>query len=337
MGKRRKNYETVKVEEPLLQQLEGLGWNIIRAKGIGEGVQYPEDTFRNDFTEVIIRPKLAEALKKINPFLQPDQINEAIRILSTHTSGTLLENNQNVLQKLLENTSVTENRISKAKSPTVRFIDFENIANNNFYAVSQFKVRILGTDKHIYPDVVLFINGLPIAVIECKSPKASDPINEAIKDLLVYSEQTTDGSGGNKELFYYNQMMVATCRNDARFGTITTKNKKHFYKWSDPYPLTVDDIATGKTAPNDQQRLVAGMFAKRNLLDILQSFVIFKSEENKVIKMVGRYQQFRAVKKIIENLKMGKNPNERSGIIWHTQGSGKSLTMMFLVREMKKG
>ncbi|MEN0045679.1 MAG: HsdR family type I site-specific deoxyribonuclease [Bacteroidota bacterium] len=336
MANRRKVNEKGFVEDALLDQLDGLGWTIIRAKGMGEGVQYPEDTFRTDFTEVILRPKLEEALKKINPFLQPDQINEAIRILTAHTAGTLLENNQAVLQKLLENTSVSENRITKEKSPTVRFIDFENIANNSFYAVAQFKIRILGTDKHIYPDVTLFLNGLPIAVIECKSPKTNDPIGEAIKDLLVYSEQAEDGSGGNKELFYYNQMVVATCRSDARFGTISTKNKKHFYKWSDPYPLTVEDIATGKSAPNDQQRLVAGMFAKRNLLDLLKSFIIFKAEESKVIKVVGRYQQFRAVKKIIENLKTGKNPDERSGIIWHTQGSGKSLTMMFLVREMKK-
>lgn len=325
------------VEEPFLQQLKGLGWQVLRLKSPSEGVQYPEESWRESFSQVIIRPKLEEALRTINPWIEEDQVKEAIRKLTTYTAGNLLENNKNVLKLLLENTSVSENRQTGQKSPTVKFIDFEHPGNNSFIAISQFKVRIIGTENHIYPDITLFINGLPIALIECKSPKVKDPMGEAIEQMLRYSEQRSDSiREGNKELFYFNQILVATCRDTAKFGTITTHIEKHFYRWTDPYPLTVNDITTGSSAPNDQQRLVAGMFSKNNLLDIIQSFTIFKAEGNKIIKIVGRYQQFRAVKVMLDRLKNGKSPLERGGIIWHTQGSGKSLTMMFLVREMKQ-
>lgn len=325
------------VEEPCLKQLEGLGWQVLRLKSPSEGVQYPEESWRENFSQVVIKPKLAEALKQINPWLEDDQVEEAIRKLTTYTAGNLLENNKNVLELLLGNTSVGENRQTGQKSPTVKFIDFEHPGNNSFIAVSQFKVRIIGTENHIYPDIVLFVNGLPLVVIEAKSPKVKDPMGEAIEQLLRYSEQRSDSiREGNRELFYFNQIVIATCRNEAKFGTITTHVEKHFYRWTDPYPLTVNDIGTGSSAPNDQERLVTGMFSKRNLLDLIRSFTIFKNEGSKTIKIVGRYQQFRAVKMMLDRLKNAKSPKERGGIIWHTQGSGKSLTMMFLVREMKQ-
>lgn len=325
------------VEEPFLEQLKELGWQLLRLKSPSEGVQYPEESWRENYSQVIIKPRLVESLKQINPWLEDDQVEEVIRKLTTYTAGNLLENNKDILELLLSNTSVSENRKTGQKSPTVKYLDFEHSGNNNFLAVSQFKIRVIGTENHIYPDIILFVNGLPLVVIEAKSPKVKDPMGEAIEQLLRYSEQRSDTiREGNKELFYFNQILIATCRNEAKFGTITTHLEKHFYRWTDPYPLTVNDITTGVSAPNDQQRLVAGMFSKQNLIELIRSFTIFKTEGNKTIKIVGRYQQFRAVKKILDGLRNGRSPKERGGILWHTQGSGKSLTMMFLVREMKK-
>lgn len=326
------------VEEPFLEQLEQLGWEVKRLKLQAEWVQYPEDSERTSFDEVIIKPRLKSSLKKINPFLEEDQLEEVIRRLATFSKNSLLENNKQVLEYLLWNTSVSEDRTTGTRNPTVRYIDFQNLENNDFLAVSQFKVRVSWTENHIFPDIILFLNGLPIAVIEAKSPKAKDPIREAISDLLAYSEQSDEGKKWNKELFYFNQILVATCRTQAKFWTITTHSEKHFYRWTDPYPLTVKDIATTESSPNDQQRLVAGMFAKRNLLDILRTFVIFQTNDDgtQEIKVVGRYQQFRAIKLIAERIKTGRTQKEKWGIVWHTQGSGKSLTMMFLVREMKQ-
>lgn len=320
------------VEEPFLNQLAGLKWDVIRLEMKG---QKPEGSFRDSFTEVVMLPKLREALHQINPWMDDDQVEEVARRITTPISRDLLENNQHVLKLLLEGTSVDENRRTGEKSPTVRYVDFERRGNNSFIAVSQFKVRIPGTDQHIIPDITLFLNGLPITVIECKSPKVKEAIAEAIDQMLRYSEQRGEKGEGNPALFYFNQLLIATCRQEAKFGTITTHNEKRFYKWLDPFPRTLNDLEHQGTSPNEQQRLVAGMLDRDNLLDIIRTFTLFSTnDKGQTIKVVGRYQQFRAVKKAVERLRNGSNKRDRSGIIWHTQGSGKSLTMMFMVREM---
>lgn len=320
------------VEEPLLAQLAELGWEVRDL----DMKQVPKDTGRESFTEVVLGPVLREQLLVINPWLEADQVEEvAKRLTASFPGSNLLENNRHVLDLLLENTSVAENRKTGEKSPTVHYVDFAHHANNRFIAVCQFKVRILGTEHHIYPDIVLFLNGLPVVVIECKSPKVKEPIPEAIDQMLRYSEQRGAKGEGSAPLFYFNQFVVATCRNEAKFGTITTHIEKHFYRWSDPYPRTVEDLEHGNSSPNDQQRLVAGMLDRQNLLDIIRTFTIFStSDKGELIKIVGRYQQFRAVKLAVNRLLTGSTPRARSGIVWHTQGSGKSLTMMFMVREM---
>ncbi|CAB3741277.1 hypothetical protein LMG22037_06475 [Paraburkholderia phenoliruptrix] len=320
------------VEKPLLDQLQGLDWEVIDL----EIKQAPKQSFRKSFDEVVLEPVLRERLKIINPWLEDDQVEEVIKRLTASFSGSnLLENNRHVLTLLLENTSVPENRKTGEKSPTVRYIDFRELTNNSFIAICQFKVRILGTEHHVIPDIVLFLNGLPVVVIECKSPKVKEPIPEAINQMLRYSEQRGVKGEGSVPLFYFNQFVVATCRNQAKFGTITTHIEKHFYRWSDPWPRTVEDLTHGDSGPNDQQRLVAGMLDRQNLLDIIRTFTIFsESDKGELIKIVGRYQQFRAVKLAVKRLREGTTPRARSGIVWHTQGSGKSLTMMFMVREM---
>lgn len=325
------------VEMPFLEQLKTLGWNDRENEVIELKMQQdPSESYRDSFSEVVLQPKLKTSLKKINPFLTDRQVDEVIRKITTFDKNSLIENNKKVLDLLLENTTVTRNETTGEVSPTVRYIDFQNIENNIFTAISQFKVRVTGTEHYIIPDIVLFINGLPIVIVEAKSSKVKEPLPEAIDQLLRYSEQRNATGEGNQELFYYNQFLITTCRTKAKFGTITTKIEKHFYRWTDPYPRTLNDIEHGKSSPNDQQRLVAGMLDHRNLLDIIRVFTVFKTDDKgKRIKVVGRYQQFRAVKLAVKRLIEGKNKIERGGIIWHTQGSGKSLTMMFLVREMK--
>ncbi len=320
------------VEKPLLDQLAGLGWEIIDL----DAKQHPGDSHRSTFTEVVMLSVLREQLKVINPWLEDDQVDEVVKQLTANFPSTnLLQNNRHVFNQLLENTSVSENRQTGEKSPSVKFIDFKNRDNNRFIAVCQFKVRILGTEHHIIPDIVIFLNGLPVVVIECKSPKAKEPIPEAIDQLLRYSEQRGAKGEGSAPLFFYNQFVVTTCRQEAKFGTITTHTEKLFYRWADPYPRSLNDLKHGSSSPNDQQRLVAGMLDRDNLLDLIRTFTIFSSNsKGELIKVVERYQQFRAVKLAVKRLLADRNPRERSGIIWHTQGSGKSLTMMFMVREM---
>ena len=327
--------EKTNVEDPFLDQLEAQGWDVLRL----QQVQEPAESYRQHFGQVILRPRLEEALRKINPFLEGDQVAELVERITSFPHANLLENNQYVLDLLLENTSVAENHQTGEQSPTVRYVDFRpgNLKNNNFMAICQFKVRIPGTEQHIVPDIVLFLNGLPVVVVECKSSKVQEPIPEAINQLLRYSQQRGATGEGNPELFYYNQFQVATCRSEARFGTISTHTEKYWFRWTDPYPLTLNELPSKGTSPNDQQRLAAGMLTRQNLLELIQSFTIFAAnDQGQTIKIVARYQQFRAVKKSIQRLLTGQNKWERSGIIWHTQGSGKSLTMVFMVRVMRQ-
>ena len=142
--------EKITVEDPFLDQLETLGWEVIRL----QQKQDPAESFRTSFDQVILRPKLEAALRKINPFLQDDQVEEVIRRITSFPHASLIENNQAVLRLLLENTSVSRNHETGEKSPTVRYVDFRpgNLDNNAFTAICQFKVRIPGTDHHIVPD-----------------------------------------------------------------------------------------------------------------------------------------------------------------------------------------
>lgn len=321
------------VEAPLLKQLEGLGWEIVQ---LDMHNQKPSESWRESFDEVVLLPKLRQAILTLNDWMEDDQIEEAVRDITERVSiGSLLDRNKEILNLLLNGTKADINHQTGIPSPTVHYIDFENPLNNSFVAISQFKVRIQNSDRHIIPDITLFVNGLPVAVIECKSPQLKEPMFDAIDQLMRYSEQRGYTGEGNPKLFFYNQIMVATYGREAKFGTITTDTEQLFLNWLDPYPLTLNDLEHGASTPNNQQRLVAGMFSKENLISIIRTYTIFSTtDEGKIIKIVSRYQQFRAVKKAVEKLRNGRNKAERGGIIWHTQGSGKSLTMMFMVREM---
>lgn len=347
------------VEEPLLRQLEnipGLRWNVLRLE-MGN-IQTPQETQREDFSQVLMMKDVKDALKRINPGINEGQIFEAISDITSFEGDNLFKNNQYILEKLIKGTKVSKQSDVDAPNKDVFFIDYEKPDNNFFTAVSQMKLRIIGTDKHVYPDVICFVNGIPICVIECKSPKAKEPIPEAIDQLMRYCEQRDYQKEGSKQLFYYNQFIVATCRNKAKFGTITTTIEKLFYRWTDPFPENLDQLAEycheqktyftdtegnddedisqeRRTSPNDQQRLVHGMLKPENLLSIIRTFSIWTTDtKGKMIRVVGRYQQLRAVKKTVDRLLTGVNRDDRGGIIWHTQGSGKSLTMVFLIREM---
>ena len=324
-------------ENPLLAHLKRLGWKVYR-----QNRDNPEDTkeitgfnsrfepvygesvtFRETFREVILEGELREAIKRINPWIEEDQINEVIRRVTTPQSNSLLEINREIHELLLGNISVSENRKTGDRSPTVWLIDFKNPENNSFIAISQFKVNII-------TDIALFVNSIPLVVVECKSPTITDPMGEAIEQLKRYSNRRGEKEG-NEKLFWYNLFMVATFRQKAKYGTITA-NEEHFVEWKDPYPYSLSDIDPLGNITS-QEILIQGMLSKNNLLEILHTFTLFKEETGKgFIKVVPRYQQFRAVKKIVKRIKEGKTPEERGGIVWHTQGSGKSLTMMYVVR-----
>lgn len=326
------NEETY-VEIPFCDQLERLGW---RVWNLPRGAE-PCESQRSSFRDVIIEPELRAALQEINPFLEDDQVTEVVTRLSTIPPTPLMEANSAAADLLLNNTTVHENRREGTPSPTVRYIDFDNPEKNRFLAVRQFKVAVPGTVQHIVPDIVLFVNGIPLVVVECKSPSIPEPIQEAVTQLRRYSNgRDSELPEGSNRLFTYNLVTVATSRETAKASTIGGR-EEHYLEWKDPYPVPFSAINPEGQPPDSQQKLICGMLTPEHLLQLLRNFSVFReNDQGKKIKVVARYQQYRAVQKILERLRSDRAPRDKGGVVWHTQGSGKSLTMVFLIRAMRK-
>jgi len=336
--------EYIYVEKPTIDQLVSMGWQYIEGSW-----DDPQVTDRENFKQVLISDRLKAAIKRINlddngnPWLDDTQVNAAVTQLERLTSQRLMEANQAATELLLKGTTVLG---QDGKQHTVHFIDFEHPENNNFLAINQYRVDppwATGNRGFIVPDIVLLVNGIPLVVIECKSPKLDNPITEAIRDLLQYSNQRLSSQPeGAEKLFHYNQLMIAASRGRAAAGTIGA-NYEHYVEWKDTTPCPKAEIAAelGVTELNSRQMLIAGMLHPVNLLDILRNFTLFKTSGGRTIKLAPRYQQYRAVHEAIGRLL--HNPtrtqhgtdDQRGGIIWHTQGSGKSLTMVYLIRKIR--
>lgn len=320
-------------EKPALEQLQSLGWHYVTGKFLT-----PQSSERSSRSDVILIKRLNTAIKRINPWISEDNLNKVSRELVRINCTSLMEYNQKIYNKLTKYQSVEQDLGKGRKGQTVKLIDFDNIENNEFLCVNQFKIE--GANGDIIPDIICFVNGLPLAVIECKDPyknTSSNPIAEAIDQLRRYAnlrkENTTDKDEGAQKLFWYNQLMVATCRDHAKVGTISATSS-YYSDWKDAYPLTDADLSGEHTTA--QQRLLAGMFEVSRFLDILQNFTLFETENKKTVKKIARYQQFRAVNKIIAHLKQGQTREDKSGVVWHTQGSGKSLTMVMLAMKIRR-
>ena len=194
--------------------------------------------------------------------------------------------------------------------------------------------------------MTLFVNGIPLVVIEAKPPGSESGIADAIDQLRRYANQRgTQIPEGAEQLFWTNQFTVATTGERAEAATFTAL-PEHYMAWKDPFPSTVEEVAEplGKAAEavTQQELLTAGMLSPERLLDIIRHFTLFMEVgAGRTVKIVGRYQQYRGVHKAIQRLLTGETKagnreiDRRGGIIWHTQGSGKSLTMAFLIRAMR--
>ena len=319
--------ELDKVELPALEQLQSLGWSYV------EGAQLSPDKSdeRSSLKDVVLEKRLTSSLKRINPWINDENLRKVTRELTKTLYSNLIEANQGIWTHINQCISVMQDLGKGNKGQTVHIIDFENPENNEFLCTNQFKVS--GVNQNIVPDILCFVNGLPLAVIECKSPYITNPMEAGIDQLLRYANRrTSEHNEGAEKLFHYNSMMVSTHRDKARVGTITSL-MEHYLEWKDPYPRTIEEVGS---AEGSQDVLLAGLFSKTNFLDILQNFTVFEPVDGRIIKKIPRYQQFRAVHKTIERLKSGTTAKEKSGVIWHTQGSGKSLTMVFLSIKMRR-
>lgn len=329
--------ELTLVELPAVEYLKSLGYEYIDGDKL-----VPELGERDTLSDVILNRRMMKSLKKLNPWISDENANKVIRKFEKAESlgSGLLEINEKIYEYIV-NLKLTVDQVvnGRKETPTVHLIDFDDINNNDFLVCRQFVVK--GPQETIRPDIVIFINGMPIVVLECKSPFKDGDSNENVGKHDAYSQLRRYMNGrdanfieGSERLFYTNFITGILNKYTAFVGTISS-GYKHYIEWKDAYPVNNVDVFEYKETP--QNILLQGIFKKENLLDIMQNFIVYDmdKENSRKVKKVCRYQQFRAVQKCIKRLEDGKTPLEKGGVVWHTQGSGKSLSMVFLSRKIR--
>lgn len=319
------------VEDPAVHLLQGLGYRYIDPQILERERESPRD--------VLLLDRLRSAIRKLNPWISDDNLHRAVRAVSHVQAASLLEANEAIHTAIAFSGNVEQDRGHGRKGQSVRYIDFDDPDANEWIVARQF--RIQGARREIIPDVVLFVNGLPLVVIECKSPKLGEGwLGEAVEQLLRYQEtEERHRDLGAPRLFHTVQLTIATCGVAAYYGTVGTPDR--FYAaWKIPHPLTPEEVArrVNKEQASAQDLLFHGALTPGNLLDIVRNFVTFERDitSGRTVKKVPRYQQFAAVNKALMRAAHPGNPGERGGVVWHTQGSGKSLTMLWLATKLRR-
>jgi type I restriction enzyme R subunit len=303
------------LETAALEILSELGYKILYGPDIAPDGISPE---RKSYSDVVLVDRLRDAVNRINPDIPGEAREEAIKKVLRSESPQLIINNQNFHKKLVEGLDVEYRRKDGSiAGDKVWLFDFKNPQNNEFLAVNQFTV--LENNNNRRPDIILFINGLPLVVIELKNPADENAtIWTAFNQLETYEAQIPS-------LFPYNEISVISDGIEARAGTITS-NKERFMPWK-----TIEGKETAPSAMPQMEVLFQGMFNKKILLDLIRHFIVFEQERQDIHKKLSAYHQYHAVNKAIEATLNASSPggDKRCGVVWHTQGSGKSLTMAF--------
>lgn len=350
-------WELDDVEKPFVAQLQALGWAYYTGS-----LDNPAVTGRASFIEVVQEELLLEQLRALNPgadgvpWLDDARLSEAVAAITRLGTHKLIEANEKATKLLIKGLTVEGlPGWDSGRGQTIRYIDWDTPANNRFTVINQYRVDCppgFNSGKaFIVPDLVLLVNGIPLVVVECKSPSVPEPLTEAVDQLRRYTNQRkaaleVDDNEGNEALFATNQLLVATSYDEARVGCVGAAFE-HYAQWKtvvgpDGVGSEIEVAqALGKAALSEQERLIAGLLSPSHLLDVVKNFMLFMQTGGQTIKTVCRYQQYRAVNRAIARLKTGQTRlqhgeyDKRGGIIWHTQGSGKSLTMVFLIRKMR--
>lgn len=330
------NFTEDLLEEAAIEILQGLGYEYAFGPDISHGGDYEE---RKDYREFILENRVKDALFKINRDLPAEALEEAYRQVITFNSPMLEENNRRFHKLLVEGIEVSFKDKGHIRTKRAYLVDFNNVQNNEFLVVNQFTIV---ENEERRPDLIIFVNGIPLVLIELKS--ASDEnvgIESAYNQIQTYKKDIPT-------LFNYNAFCILSDGINAKAGTITS-NEERFMNWR-----TVDGVDIEPLSKPQYEVLFTGMLAKERVLDIIENFILFQEskeddkdingkklgDKKSIIKILSAYHQYFAVKKAVEKTKeaISEEGDRKIGVIWHTQGSGKSFSMVFytagLVREL---
>jgi len=305
------------VELAVMGLLEKLGYSLESGPNISEGGLHEE----RKFTDVILKLRLREALLRINPEIPITAIDDAIKKILRTESQNLTANNHDFHKLVTDGVDVEYKRKNgELKYDKVWLFDFTNIENNEFLAVNQLTVIEERINRR--PDIVIFINGLPIVLFELKNPADEDAtIWSAYNQIQTYMQQIPS-------LFRYNEILIISDGLEARAGTLSSQ-KERFTPWK-----SINGKITPKKIPQIEV-MIKSMLQKKVLFDLIRHFIVFETEKVKgegsikLVKKLAAYHQYNVVNKAVQSTIESVGADRKAGVVWHTQGSGKSLSMVF--------
>ncbi|MDH0717850.1 type I restriction endonuclease subunit R [Acinetobacter junii] len=288
------------------------GWEVVHGIDIAPESSNP---LRKDYKQILIEADLQAAFERLNPHLPASCFDQVLLKLSKPESLDLVTNNRAFHRMLLEGVPVTYKKQDDWGHDHAFLVDFNHVHQNRFVAVNQF--TILGTKQPRRPDIICFINGIPFAVLELKSPTDENAdIWDAFNQLQTYKEEVSD-------LFIFNEALVVSDGVTARIGSLTA-NQERFLPWR-----TIKNEDDKPALEWELETVVRGFFDRELFLDYIRFFVLFETDGEKTIKKIAGYHQFHAVREAVQATIAAANPNgdKKAGVVWHTQGSGKSISM----------
>ena len=310
-------------QRPAIEILQKLGYKYISE-------EENKNLRNNILTDVIFKDILAKKLNEINSYeykgekykFSASTIGQAIKDLNEDLVTGLISTNEKIYDLLTLGKSYQENMVDGTKrSFDIKYIDFEHPENNDFYVTEEFSVLRMNGKDYARPDIVLFVNGIPLAVIECKD--ASVPIIQAISQNI--RNQKPDYIPG---LFKFIQIVMAANKNETKYATCGTPDK-FWLTWNEQYVEKQNELLNKTVIGRQvtkQDRDIISLFEKERFLELIKDFIIFEAGKKKIC----RYQQYFAVKAMLERIKHDK----KGGVVWHTQGSGKSITMVYITKKL---
>lgn len=306
------------VEQAMLVWLAELGWKIENGPNISPPDSKSPGTERDTYRDVVLRHRLADAIAKLNPHVPKIARDDALhRVLNPNVPG-LANVNRQLYRWLVDGVPVEFQKDGETRGDRVRLVDFMNIAANDWLAINQLTIQ--GPKQLRRPDVILYLNGLPIVVVELKNPGDENAdIWAAWNQLQTYHQDIPD-------LFNANALEVISDGTTARMGSLTS-NKERFLAWR-----TIDGQETDPLgAMHELETLTRGLFRRDFLLEYLHHFILFE-DDGQLVKKVAAYHQFHAVRAVVQSVLQASAPggSRKGGVVWHTQGAGKSIEMTCL-------
>ncbi len=310
------------LEQETLSWLAEVGYTHVYGPDIAVDGNSPE---RSNYIQVVLVERLRQAINRLNPQVPLVAREDALQQVLNLDTPVLLAANRQFHRLLINGVSVEYQKDGETRGDFVRLIDFANVAANEWLAINQFSIK--GAKYTRRPDIILFINGLPLVLLELKNPAdLNADIWKAFDQLQTYKEQIPD-------VFQYNEVLVISDGTEALLGSLSA-DAERFMAWRTIDGVTLDPLGQF----NELETLVRGILAPAYLLDFLRFFVLFE-DDGTLVKKIAGYHQFHAVRAAIDRVVTASRPggNQKGGVVWHTQGSGKSITMTcFAARVMRE-